>query len=157
MSWPAVRGVVLQGHGVASGRADDPRFPEGTIRMQQPFFAALGFDISRFHPATMNVSIAPWRYEPLQPVFTVRQLRWCPLTEPEDFSFYACRVRWRGGGPCEGLVYRPHPETKPEHFQDPGTLEILTVRLEGLAYGDSVVLELAPEQIRLCGPLAPGG
>jgi hypothetical protein len=47
------------------------------------------------------------------------------------------------------LVYRPHPETKPEHFQDSATLEILTAHLEGLDYGDTIVLELPPEQIRL--------
>ncbi|HUF62826.1 MAG TPA: hypothetical protein VMN36_12180, partial [Verrucomicrobiales bacterium] len=119
MEWPSVQGVVVRGHRVASGAAADPRFPEGTLRMQQPAFAALGWDISRFHPATLNVSIAPWTYEVLKPVFTAWNLRWCPVAPPEDFSFFECRVRWRSGPPREGLLYRPHPETKPEHFQDP--------------------------------------
>ncbi len=117
--------------------------------MQQSAFAALGWDISRFHPATLNISIAPWTYEPLTPIFSVRGLHWCPVAPPEDFSFFQCRVRWRAEPPREGLVYRPHPETKPEHFQDPTTLEILTEWLDGLRYGDAIVLELPADQIRL--------
>lgn len=47
----------------------------------------------------------------------------------------------------DGLVYYPHPETKPEHFQVPGTLEVLTEFIDGLSYGLTVELELNSTQV----------
>ena len=57
--------VLLEGHGVASGqalRSGSSRmspYPEGTIAMQSPFFAALGRDLSPYWPGTLNLSFAP--------------------------------------------------------------------------------------------------
>ena len=33
-----ISGKIVKGHGVASGRARDPRFPEGTLALQWPIF-----------------------------------------------------------------------------------------------------------------------
>jgi hypothetical protein len=46
-----------------------------------------------------------------------------------------------------GYIYWPHPETKPEHFQDPHTVEILAPGLDGVADGVEVRLWHVPEQI----------
>ena len=54
--------TIVQGHRVASGLNGNPRFPGGTLRMQLPFFAELGLDLSAFYPGTLNVSIAPLSY-----------------------------------------------------------------------------------------------
>ncbi len=47
LRWHAA--VLVQGHGVASGKAVSP-YPKGTIEMQLPFFAALGLDLSSYWP-----------------------------------------------------------------------------------------------------------
>ena len=52
-------GVVVAGHGVASGRAADSPFAAGTIELQAPHFAALGLDLSPFVMATVNLDLAP--------------------------------------------------------------------------------------------------
>ena len=46
-----------------------------------------------------------------------------------------------------GLIYFPHPATKPEHFQKPDVLELLLPWSEGLAYGTKIRLDVSPEQM----------
>ncbi len=138
-------GTLVAGHGVASGANGDPRFPGGTIAMQAPHFAAAGVDIGRYHPATMNVSVAPRRLVVTAPQATLRQVRWHPTEPAEDFSFVACRVT-AGGVTVDGLVYRPHPETKPEHYQPDSVVEILAPYLGELPPGTTVTVQVAPDQ-----------
>lgn len=126
---------------------NDPRFPGGTLAMQAPFFARLGVDLSVYHPGTVNLSIAPHHYRVLKPRRTLRQVQW-HLTEPaEDFSFFDCRLQLADGEPVAGLIYYPHPETKPEHFQAPDVLEVLAPTITGLEYGLKLMLAVAPEQM----------
>lgn len=141
------RGVVVAGHGVASGRAGDPRFPGGTLRMQAPHFAALGLDLTPYWPGTLNLDVAPRRFEPLAPRWTFRDVRWHEVEPPESFSFVEARLAWRGRE-SPALVYWPHPETKPEHHQPSGVVEVLAPRLEGLGPGGEAWLELIGGQGR---------
>ena len=148
MHYKSITGTIIQGHQVASGNAKDPRFPNGTLALQAPIFAAKGFTIDTYHPGTINVSIAPLTYEILKPIRTFRDVKWHPDTPPEDFSFFNCRIRLADDADyVDALVYRPHPETKPEHFQDSSVLEIIAPRVEGIAYGLNVSLLLPAEQI----------
>ena len=95
--------------------------------MQKPFFQKRGLDLGKFHEGTLNLSIEPHQYAIHQAAFTFRQVSWSPDLPAEDFSFFNCRLKTKDMGKCvDGLVYYPHPETKPEFFQDPSTLEILT-------------------------------
>lgn len=144
--WPHVPAVVVRGHGVASGQGRDPRYPEGTLALQIPLFRERGLDLSPYFPGTLNVSIAPYRYEVRQPKHTFRQVRWSEHAPPEDFSFFDCRIH-RGSITVDGLVYYPHPETKPEHEQPPDVLELLAPRLGGLEAGARLRLALDPEQL----------
>jgi len=146
-SWQNVRGVIVPGHRVASGLNEDPRFPGGTLRMQAPHFRARGLDVESFHLATLNVSIAPLRYRVRQARQTFRNVKWHPTEPAEDFSFFDCRVRRDDASPAIGLIYYPHPETKPEHFQQPDVLELLLPRIEGLHYGAIVDVEVPIEQM----------
>ena len=63
----------VNGHGVASGIANtDPLrsaspYPQGTLAMQAPFFAALGLDLSAYWLGTLNLSVAPARWSLQQP------------------------------------------------------------------------------------------
>lgn len=145
----AIPAIVVRGHRVASGAGGDPRFPEGTLRLQFPVFAALGLKLDGFHPGTVNVSIDPWRYRIVRPRLTLRGVKWHPAMPAEDFSFFDVRVCLRAGagGTAAGLIYLPHQETKPEHFQPPDVLELLLPYLADLAYGSELRLEAPPEQM----------
>ena len=142
-----VPAVVVRGHRVASGLNGDPRFPGGTIRMQRRHFAALGLDLDAFHAATLNVSVAPLCWRALQPVHSFRAVRWHPTEPAEDFSFFHLRLYRDDGPPVEGWIYLPHPQTKPEHFQEPDVLELLLPWTDGLAYGTPVRLEVPGGQM----------
>ncbi|MEA5465852.1 hypothetical protein [Leptothoe sp. PORK10 BA2] len=146
-AWVNVVGKVVRGHGVASGQGGNPRFPGGTIRMQQPVFASQGLALDPYFPGTINLSIHPYRYVVKQAKHTFRQIKWAADAPPEDFSFFDCRLVLSSGQRVNGLIYYPHPETKPEHFQDPATLEVLTEFIDGLSYDMSLGLELKPNQL----------
>ena len=138
---------IVRGHRVASGLNASPRFPGGTLRMQAPHFLALGLDLSPFHIGTVNVSIAPLNYRIVQPRLTFRTVKWHPTEPAEDFSFCDCHLLHGDAPPSAGLIYYPHPETKPEHFQQPDVLELLLPFIAGLDYGTEVQLEVPRAQI----------
>lgn len=153
--WHRIFAVVVAGHGVASGLCDDPRFPGGTLRMQQALFAERGVDLGGYHLGTINVSIAPYRCEVLDPKVTLHGVDWHPTEPAEDFSFFDCHLTTVDGRRREGLVYRPHPETKPGHHQPPDVLEVITTYVERLDLGDDVLLELDPGQLSVWLPEPP--
>jgi hypothetical protein len=134
-----VGGVVVEGHRVASGANRDPRFPGGTIAMQAPHFRAWGLDLSSYHPATLNLSVAPHTVNLGQAEVTLRQVRWHPTEPAEDFSFAPCLLE-TARRTVDALVYWPHPDTKPRHIQSPDVVELLAPWIEGLGYGDRVTL-----------------
>jgi len=74
-------------------------------------------------------------------------VKWHPTEPAEDFSFFDVRLLRDGQPPAEGLIYYPHPETKPEHFQQPDVLELLLPFVDGITYGADLLLELPVEQM----------
>jgi hypothetical protein len=146
-----VKGKIIEGHKVASGQADDERFPEGTLKLQWPLFKDLGLELDEYYRGTINVSIAPFCLKPNRPAYTFRQVKWHPDTAPEDFSFFDCRLRVAGTWHT-GLIYYPHPETKPEHHQEPTTIEILMPEIRGVTYDMPVRVESESTQSTLVCP-----
>ena len=68
----------------------------------------------------------------------------------ENFSFYQCEIRPSGMESFEkGLVYWPHPSTKPEFQQDRSVLEILAPFSKEASYGSAVDLLFDPEEIEI--------
>ena len=63
----------------------------------------------------------------------------------ETFSFARVTLV-RHGVRHAALLYWPHPETKPEHFQPAGVVEILAPRIDGIEPGDAVAIESDPDQ-----------
>ena len=95
--------------------------------MQLPCFAERGLDLSPFWLGTLNVDIAPARFEISKASLTFRAVKWHPSEPAEDFSFFECRVSLVGSEvSVDGWIYYPHPETKPEHEQPDSVLEVLT-------------------------------
>jgi hypothetical protein len=140
-------GRLVEGHRVASGLNGNPRFPGGTLLMQTPHFLARGLDLAQFHRGTLNVSIAPLRYRVVHPRLTFRDVQWHPIEPKEDFSFFDIALLRPNRPPAEGLIYYPHPDTKPEHFQAPDVLELLLPWIEGLTYGMALTLQVPPDQM----------
>ena len=132
----------MPGHGVASGRAANSPYPQGSIAMQMPFFKVLGLDLGNCWPGTLNVSIAPHTWALLRADHCFERLEWTHLHPPETFSFVQVQLTWRNQFAAAWL-YRPHPETKAAHHQAASLREIIAPRLEGLEYGDQVTLEFA--------------
>jgi len=148
-NWIEIKGTVKRGYGVASGKAKDPRFPNGTIEMQIPFFQECGLDLSQYFPGTINISIAPHNYEIKQAKYTFKNIKWAANEPAEDFSFCDCVIFLSTDRSQLGLIYYPHPETKPEHFQTPDTLEIITFFIDDLKYGDNLIIAVDNQQINL--------
>lgn len=144
--WVTVSGVIIAGHGVASGIAADSPYPKSTIALQTPFFKAQGLDLSHYFSGTLNVSITPHQFELRRPRYTFPQVAWTTAHPPETFSFCDCRLKFRGDR-TQGLIYYPHPETKKTHFQDASVLELLMPKVEGIRYGDAILLEVPADQI----------
>jgi hypothetical protein len=141
-----VSGIVVEGHRVASEPSKE--YPYGSLERQKPFFKAGGLDLERFFPGTLNISIAPLRFEMVKPAYTFRQITWTDRHPPEDFSFSPCKVHYQGSE-HEGYVYYPHPQTKIRHFQNPSLIEVITDRIPEIGYGASLGLVLDPVEIRI--------
>lgn len=135
-----IGGTVKRGYGVASGCGGDPRFPRGTIRLQVPHFRRRGLDLSDCHPGTINLDIAPRRFVPHRPDYRFESVRWSAEVPAETFSFPSCVIS-HGMRRVQGWVYYPHPETKPEHFHDASTVELLAPWLAGLHCGAPLTVE----------------
>jgi hypothetical protein len=146
-TWQTVAARVVQGYRVASGLNQDPRFPGGTLQMQAPYFLALGFDLRAFYIGTINVSISPLRYRLAMARHTFRKVKWHPTEAAEDFSFIDVGLARPVGPPLGGFIYYPHPETKPEHFQQPDVLELLLPFIDGLSTGAELILRIPAAQM----------
>ena len=143
-----VKGIIVKGHQVASGMAKNSPYPRGTIEMQTPHFKRLGLDISLFFPGTLNINIRPYQFKVNLPQYTFKNLQWNNNSPPETFSFSPCQLVYKDVE-YTGLVYYPHPETKPDHFQDDSTLEILAPVVDSIEYGGSIQLILNPQEIEI--------
>ncbi len=141
-----VNGVVVEGYRVASGPSQD--YPYGSLEKQIPLFKERGLDLERFYLGTLNVSIAPHTFEMANPEYTFRQVAWTDLHPPEDFSFSRCSIKFNGSR-YAGCVYYPHPETKKRHFESASILEIISVFIPGIQYGERVELQLNADEIRI--------
>jgi hypothetical protein len=141
-----VSGTVMPGYRVASGPSKD--YPYGTLEKQIPLFKQRGLDLERFYYGTLNVSIAPLAFEMADPAYTFRHVAWTDLHPPEDFSFSHCSIRFKGVE-YEGYVYYPYPETKERHFESDTLIEIISVFIPDIQYGDDVDVVLNADEVRV--------
>ena len=146
--WKIVGGVVVRGYGVASGQGAGNPYPDGTIALQKPFFAARGLDLAAYMAGTLNISIAPATFQLLQPAYLFRRVAWTTLHQPEDFSFARCRLTFSATR-YDGWVYYPHPETKERHVQQPSMLELIMPFVPKIGYGDAVQIAVPTNEILL--------
>ena len=147
--WIQVKGFVREGYGVASGKSGNPRFPQGSIEMQKASFRERGLELDEYYLGTINFSISPLKYKVKHAKYVFKNVRWSLNDPAEDFSFFDCRILTNSNRVLSGLIYYPHPETKPAHFQSSDVLEIITSFISGLKYGDELTIEIDSQQIEI--------
>lgn len=137
MDW--IEGRIVAGYGVASGKGGDARFPQGTVRMQLPYFLERGVDLSAYFSGTLNVDVAPAAPTPKGDVFD-GLIHW-HADFHERFVLSSVEIELRGGRHA-GLWYYPHPETKTDHFQRGSVMELLLPWIDGPLAGESIRIKL---------------
>ena len=148
-----IKGRISRGHGVASGKAGDRRYPEGTLIEQFPYFKERGLDLSPYFPGTINLDIAPFNFEIKKAKLFLEKIDWSQYIPPENFYFFDLILR-HNGKTYDGLIYMPDPATKVEHEQKNSVLELILPKVEGLNYGDHVEIEVAEDQLHFYNKLA---
>lgn len=114
--------------------------------MQLPYFKKGGLDLGAYFPATLNLSIAPYRFTVEKPDYHFRNVHWAEGFPPEDFLFVRCAIEHHGES-YPAFVYYPDPATKIGHFQDDSTLEVIAEYIKGLRYGNAVKIVLNMEKV----------
>ncbi|GAC13675.1 hypothetical protein [Aliiglaciecola lipolytica] len=146
-----LKGVLIQGHQVASGKGVQSPYPAGTIYLQKPFFKKLGLDLSNLFEGTLNVWLPCESFKILNPDFCFENVTWIEGFNQETFSFVKCQVEYQGNQ-YSGWVYYPHPETKTQHFQQQNLIEILAPYIPNIVYGDELALTFQTERIAFFAP-----
>lgn len=142
-----LEGTIISGHGVASGKGNDTRYPKGTLLLQIPHFQSHGIDISDYYNGTLNVRIPHETVRLIAPKHTAREVAWSPHIQPENFFFFDVEVCFEGHS-FKGLIYMPDPATKTDHFQDPSVIELLLPQIPGIKTGKSISLRTEDAQIQ---------
>lgn len=133
-------GIVIAGHGVASGSRPS-HYPEGTLQLQIPHFKKRGLDLTSYYRGTINVDLAPILPRLVKADFTFQEVAWTDLIAAEHFSFSRAMIEHQTHT-YPAWVYWPHPETKSENYQKESMLELITVKIATLQYGDRVKVTL---------------
>ncbi len=140
--------TVVKGYQVASGLAEDPRFPQGTISAQIPFFKKLGLDLNDFYPATLNAKFNCNLIVLNQHDLYFKNIKWHSEIPSEDFKFYQCQILQESSS-YSALIYQPQITTKTEHFQPDNQIELIAPYIEGIEYGDQLQLKIESEIMSL--------
>ena len=141
-----IRGKISRGHGVASGQSGDARYPGGTLKAQFEYFKARGLDLSPYYLGTINLDIAPFEYQIVNPKLFLEDVNWSDFIPAENFYFFDLKV-YSGSAMHEGLVYMPDPATKVEHEQKKTVLELILPKIPNLRYGDQIEIEIPAAQM----------
>lgn len=142
-----IKGTIIPGHGVASGKNGDARYPSGTIAVQRPYFSERGLDLEPYFMGTVNMDIAPYSYGIKKPRYFFEQVKWSKHIPPENFYFFEVSLFY-GEEVYSGLIYMPDPATKNEHEQGATTLELILPKISGIEYGQTAHIEVDPHQLQ---------
>ncbi len=148
MDYTKVRGEIKPGHGVASGKRKDKRYPEGTLKQQFNHFLERGLDLSNYFMGTINLDISPNSYKIKAPKYFFKNIDWSDHIPPENFYFFDVSL-YSEGQTYEGLIYMPDPETKEDHVQKPTILELILPKINGLDYGHFIDIGIKKDQLHI--------
>ena len=137
----SITGKVISGYGVASGKGKDNRYPEGTLKLQMPFFNERGLDLSAFFIGTINIDISPYQFSIKKYKYYFKEINWSIYIPPENFYFFEVQLIFKENF-YEGLIYMPDPKTKFDHHQISSLFELLMPKIEGIKQGENIILKL---------------
>lgn len=143
-----IQGKIIPGHGVASGKGKDPRYPKGTLRLQAPYFKEKGLDLEDYFLGTLNVDIAPHSFSLGKAAYFFEGIAWSDYIPPENFYFFEA-VLIHKGKRFKGLVYMPDPETKVDHAQLATVLELIMPPINNITTNDIVGLEVDEKSLQI--------
>lgn len=136
---------VTEGYQVASGNSTtDKRFPDGTIKMQIPFFKKEGFDFNEYFEnsfiyGTLNLEIKNYSVHIAKPEYFFKNIMWTDLLPAENFYLSKAKLLYKNKF-YKAIIYIPDPSTKVDHFQKSSTIEIIAEKITDINYGDKVIL-----------------
>ncbi|QBY06002.1 hypothetical protein E2K93_17245 [Thalassotalea sp. HSM 43] len=142
----SLKATVVKGHQIASGQNPNTPYKDGSIVIQAPLFKQHGVNIDHMYKATINLDIAPYQLSIVEPDHQIIDLPWCDAIAPETFSFCHCQLNVNEQT-YAGLIYYPHPETKPDHFQRAHVVEVIAPFIKEIQYGSQVTLNVAAKHI----------
>jgi len=137
----SVTGKVISGYGVASGKGKDDRYPNGTLKLQIPFFKEKGLDLSDFFIGTINIDISPYQFTVKKYKYYFKEINWSIYIPPENFYFFDVQLIFKESV-YKGLIYMPDPKTKSDHHQISNLFELLMPKIKGIKQGENVILKL---------------
>ena len=137
----SITGKVISGYGVASGKGKDNRYPEGTLKLQMPFFNERGLDLSAFFIGTINIDISPYQFSIKKYKYYFKEINWSIYIYPENFYFFEVQLIFKENF-YKGLIYMPDPKTKSDHHQISNLFELLMPKIEGIKQGENIILKL---------------
>ncbi|MBO9490600.1 hypothetical protein J7384_09510 [Endozoicomonas sp. G2_1] len=140
--------TVVKGHQIASGLAADSPYPKGSIEMQAPYFKMLGLDLSNYYLATINAQFNCHAIATKQYHNYFQDVHWAAGFASESFGFIKCGILWQNKR-YDALIYQPDKTTKIAHTQPENCLEIIAPKLDGLDYGDQLILQVDANYIEL--------
>jgi len=143
-----IKGKIIPGHGVASGKGKDPRYPKGTLRLQAPYFKERGLDLDGYYLGTLNVDIAPKSFKIGEAKYFFEGIAWSDHIPPENFYFFEAALI-HNNKKYDGLVYMPDPKTKVDHEQLATVLELILPPIEGITTDDLVTLEINEKSLQI--------
>jgi hypothetical protein len=143
-----INGQICKGHGVASGKSDNKRYPKGTLNEQLPYFKERGLDLSAYFLGTINLDISPYTPKIIVPKYFFEGISWSPYIPPENFYFFDVILFFQDTG-YKGLIYMPDPNTKVDHIQKRSILELILPKISGLTYGMRIRIETEDKQLQL--------
>ena len=139
-----IEGKVISGYGVASGKGQDPRYPNGTLILQLPHFKQKGLDLSNYYRGTINIDINPFEYSINKPTHFIKGVDWSNFIPPENFYFFEVELVFKEKN-YFGLIYMPDPDTKTDHHQINTMLEVIMPHIKGIEAGKTVTLRIGEE------------
>ena len=137
----SITGKVISGYGVASGKGKDNRYPQGTLKLQTPFFKERGLDLNAFFIGTINIDISPYQFSIKKYKYYFKEINWSIYIPPENFYFFEVQLIFKESA-YEGLIYMPDPKTKFDHHQISSLFELLMPKIEGIKQGENIILKL---------------
>jgi len=143
-----VSGMVIEGEKFTSGIAANNPYPCGTLTMQAPYFKQRGLNLKENFQATINVNIKPGTFVMNNPEFIFPDVKWCPEHDAETFSFSRCRIIHEELA-IDAFVFYHKKRNKKEQSIEDSVFEIIAPYIPGIHYGDQVVIEVNPDEIKV--------